>query len=349
MVMVKALAYGTDDVRIAKFLKNIGVDILGVSYVEEGVTMRQAGVTQNIFVLNAAEYEAQKAVKWDLEIGVSEASLIKSLQHYAEELQKKVRVHLHVDTGMNRFGCKARQALELAQLIANSKNLILEGLMTHFTSADAPEQDSFTLEQARLLQSVVNELEAHGLKPKWIHACNSSAAIRFGFSQFNMIRIGLAAYGLHASPATQSLMELKPAISLISRIVGINSCVKGETISYGRAHKITHDKARIAVLPIGYFDGLHRNYSDKGHVMIRGKLAPMIGRICMDYMMVDVTDNPMVNIGDPVLIFGEDEVGHYLSPEELALRGGSIVHELMTCLGPRIRRLFIYDEALRPR
>jgi alanine racemase/UDP-N-acetylmuramoyl-tripeptide--D-alanyl-D-alanine ligase len=125
--------------------------------------------------------------------------------------------------------------------------------------------------------------------------------------------------------------------------------MKGESISYGRMHKVDREQARVAVLPIGYFDGLHRNYSGRGQVMIRGKLAPMIGRICMDYMMVDISDNPLAEIGDAVLIFGEDEVGHYLSPEELAQKGGSIVHELMTCLGPRIRRLFIYDEALRPR
>ncbi len=349
MVMVKALAYGTDDVRIAKFLQSIGIDILGVSYVDEGVAMRQAGINQAIFVLNAAEYEAQKAVKWGLEIGVSEPQLIHALQRHAKQQGKIIRVHLHVNTGMTRFGCKPDQAAQLATLIASSSHLILEGLMTHFASADNPEQDDFTRAQSHILQSVYEALREQGHQPKWVHACNSSAAIRFGFTQFNMVRIGLAAYGLHASSASKTLMPLQPAISLVSRIVGINECVQGETISYGRTHTVATERARIAVLPIGYFDGLHRNYSGKGQVMIRGKLAPMVGRICMDYMMTDITSNPTASVGDPVLIFGEDETGHYLSPEELAHQGGSIVHELMTCLGPRIRRLFIYDESLRPR
>lgn len=159
-----------------------------------------------------------------------------------------------------------------------------------------------------------------------------------------MARIGLAVYGLHPSPATKKAAELRLALSLISRIVGINVCKKGETISYGRTYSVHREKQRIAVLPIGYFDGLHRNYSGKSAVIIRGQKAPMVGKICMDFMMVDVTDIPNASPGDPVLIFGEDEYGHYLSPEELAARGDSIIHELITCLGPRIQRIFVHEE-----
>ncbi|MBS0636716.1 MAG: alanine racemase [Verrucomicrobia bacterium] len=349
MVMVKALAYGTDDVRIAKFLNSCKIDILGVSYVDEGVQMRQAGIKQSIFVLNAAVCEAAKAVKWDLEVGVSEPMLISSLQQHAEEAKKKIRVHLHVDTGMSRLGCKPEQVLGLAKEIVSSPNLIFEGVFTHFACADDPAQDAFTLHQAKLLQNAIDTLEEAGYSPRWRHACNSSATLRFGFTEFNMVRLGLAAYGLHSSPACRDAHALRPAISLISRIVGINELKKGDTISYGRDYTVTRDHARIAVLPIGYFDGLHRNYSGKGYVAIRGIRAPMVGRICMDYMMVDITDIPEAKIGDQALLFGEDDNGDYIAPEELATLGGSIVHELMTCLGPRIRRFFIYDESLRPR
>ncbi len=349
MVMVKALAYGTDDVRIAKFLKNAGINILGVSYVDEGVAMREQGVRGDIFVLNAMEHEISKAVKWNLELGVSDAHLISYIQKEALLQNKKIKVHLHVDTGMCRFGCRKDEVLLLGHLINNSPNLIFEGLMTHFASSENPQEDEFTLQQAKILEDAIDALANDGIQPRYKHASNSSAAIRFGFKKFNMIRIGLAAYGLHTSQATQDMLDLRPAISLVSRIVGINECKEGDTISYGRAHKVQKSTARIAVLPIGYFDGLHRNYSGKGFVMIRGERAPMVGKICMDYMMCDITDIPDANLGDPVLIFGEDENGQYLSPEELAKSGGSIVHELMTCLGPRIRRLFIYDESLRPR
>ncbi|MBA3816776.1 MAG: bifunctional UDP-N-acetylmuramoyl-tripeptide:D-alanyl-D-alanine ligase/alanine racemase [Parachlamydiaceae bacterium] len=344
MVMVKALAYGTDEVRMAKFLETCDIDILGVSYVEEGVALKRVGVQQAIFVINAALYEAAKVVKWDLEIGVSDKTLIKAVANEALRQNKIIKVHLHIDTGMSRFGTRPEEALALAQLIMDSPSLQLEGLMTHLASADDPIQDTFTLAQAKRFEDVITELKNHGIVAPWHHAVNSSGALRFGFPQFNMARIGLAVYGLHPSPATREAAELKLALSLTSRIVGINICKKGETISYGRTYSVVREQQNIAVLPIGYFDGLHRNYSGKSVVIIRGQKAPMVGKICMDFMMVDVSDIPHASPGDSALIFGEDEYGHYLSPEELATSGDSIIHELITCLGPRIQRIFVHEE-----
>ena len=349
MVMVKALAYGTNDIRIAKFLSSCGIDILGVSYVDEGVALKRAGVSQAIFALSAATYEAAKVVKWDLEIGVSEKGLITALAYEAAKHQKKVKVHLHVDTGMSRFGCRLEETLELAQYILSFPSLSLEGIMTHFASADDPEGDIFTHSQASCFEEIITQLYDANIAIPWSHASNSSAVMRFNFSQFNMVRIGLAVYGLYPSEAAKQAMDLRLSLSLISRIVGINICRAGETISYGRSYKVRREIERIAVLPIGYFDGIHRNYSGKGNVMIRGHQAPMVGKICMDFMMVDVTDISNATIGDPVLIFGEDEHGQYLSPEELASSGDSIVYELITCLGPRIQRIFIYEEAYQRR
>ncbi len=345
MVMVKALAYGTNDIRMAKFLASCGIDILGVSYVDEGVALRRAGVTQQIFVINAANYEAAKVVKWDFEVGVSEKELINAVAQEACVHGKKIKVHLHVDTGMSRFGCRPEEALELAQHIERFPQLSLDGIMTHFACADSLADDDFTLSQAKCFDQVIETLSAYGINTPWRHAANSSAALRFTFPQYNMARLGLAVYGLYASEATKQALELRLALSLISRIVGINTCRAGETISYGRSYLVQREKQRVAVLPIGYFDGLHRNYSGKCAVMIRGKKAPMVGKICMDFMMVDITDIPEASIGDSVLIFGEDEYGQYLSPEDLASSGESIVHELVTCLGPRIQRIFVHEEA----
>ncbi len=349
MVMVKALAYGTNDIRMAKFLTTCGINILGVSYVDEGVALKRAGVTQDIFAISAATYEAAKVVKWDLQVGVSEKGLITTLAYEAEKCQKKVKIHLHVDTGMSRFGCRPEEVLELAQYIRSFPSLSLEGIMTHFASADDPESDSFTLQQATHFEQVIIQLHEAGITIPWKHAANSSAVMRFNFPQFNMARVGLAIYGLYPSETAKQAMDLRLALSLVSRIVGINICRAGDTISYGRSYKVQREIERIAVLPIGYFDGLHRNYSGKGSVVIRGQKAAMVGKICMDFMMVDVTDIPNAAIGDPVLIFGEDEHGQYISPEELATSGDSIVHELITCLGPRIQRIFIYEEAYQRR
>lgn len=345
MVIVKALAYGTNDIRMGKFLATCGVDVLGVSYVDEGVALKRAGIQQAIFVISAANYEAAKVVKWGLEVGVSEKSFIEALAKEAKEYRKTVKVHLHVDTGMSRFGCRPEEALGLAKLIKSHPELLLEGIMTHFASADDPKSDAFTLEQAAKFDQVIKELENENIYIPWHHASNSSGVLRFHFPQFNMVRIGLAVYGLYPSEACKKDLDLRLAISLVSRIVGINTCQAGETISYGRSYVVKRDHQRIAVLPIGYFDGLHRTYSGKSSVVIRGQKAPMVGKICMDFMMVDITDIPSAAIGDSVLIFGEDEHGHYVSPEDLASRGDSIVYELITCLGPRIQRIFIHEEA----
>lgn len=344
MVIVKALAYGTDDVRMAKFLANCGIDILGVSYIDEGVALRRAGVRQAIFSINAAPYEVSKVVKWNLEVGVSDPQFITTLAQEAAKHQACIKVHLHVNTGMGRFGCRPEEAVQIAQQIRSFPSLELEGVMTHFACAEDPQEDDFTWQQIRCFDQVIREIEEQGIIVKWKHAANSSGSLRFHLPQYNMVRLGLAAYGLYVSEAAKKALDLRLSLSLTSRIVGINICKKGETVSYGRRYCVTRDLQKIAVLPIGYFDGLHRNYSGKAHVLIRGQKAPMVGNICMDYMMVDVTDIPEVAVGDKVLIFGEDEFGYYLSPEELANRGDSIIHELITCLGPRIQRIFVYEE-----
>ena len=345
MVVIKALAYGTDDLQMAKFLITCGIDIFGVSYVEEGVALRRAGIQHPIFSINAAIYEVNKVVRWDLEVGVSDKEFIIALAEAARIKDKQIKVTLHINTGMGRFGCRPEEALELAQLILSQPNLILEGAMTHFSSAEDPEADEFTYSQIRCFDQTLKQLEDHGISLKWTHAASSSGAIRLHLPQYNMVRIGIAAYGLYSSEAVKNVLKLNLAHSLSSRIVGINICKKGEYVSYGRSYAVEADTQRIAVLPIGYFDGLHRNYSGKSHVLIQGKKALMIGSICMDYMMVDITQIPSAKVGDPVLIFGEDEFGQYLSPEDLAQKGNSIIHELITCLGPRIQRIFVYEES----
>lgn len=344
MIMVKAFAYGMNDVRIAQFLADKGIDILGVSYVDEGIALKRAGITQSLFSLHASPYEAEKVAEWGLEVGVSDSAVIAALANASARRGVRIKVHLHVDTGMSRLGCRLEETLALAKEILSFPSLKLEGIMTHFSSADDPHEDAFTRIQTERFNSVIAALEQAEIEIPWKHAANSSAMMRFSLPQCNMARIGLALYGLNPSKDVAEALDLRPAVSLTSRIVGINQCKKGDSVSYGRHFIIDQDHKRIAVIPIGYYDGIHRNYSGKAKVIIQGKKADIVGNICMDFMMVDITDIPHASINDPVLLFGEDAYGNTLAPEEFAALGNSIPHELITCLGPRIQRIFIHEE-----
>lgn len=342
MVMVKAFAYGMDDLQIARFLSTCGINILGVSCMDEAIALRRAGVSQAIFVIHVPHYEVKKAIEWDVEIGLSDRETLQTID--MQKPQKPLKVHLHVDTGMKRFGISPESSLELAREIHLCSSVSFEGIMTHLACSDDPHQDRFTLQQIAAFDEVIAVLKSEGINPLWRHAANSGGLLRFDWPQYNMARIGLAAYGLYSSKASQTT-PLRLSVSLQSRIVALNTCLKGESVSYGRQYHATRDTETIAIVPIGYYDGLHRNYSGKGYTLIRGQKAPLVGNICMDFMMVNVTDIPEVTVGDSVLIFGEDDHGNLIPPEDVALSGNSIIHELISCLGPRIQRFFIVEEA----
>jgi len=348
MPIVKAFAYGTNPIVLARFLERKGIDIFGVSFINEGIVLRKAGIKASIFAINGFANEAKKAVEWGLQIGISDLSLAKALASEAVHERKIVKVHLNVNTGMNRLGCCPQEALKLAEWISASKGLRLEGIMTHFACAENPLEDVFTNRQVKLFDEVITTIESRGIEIPWKHAANSSAATRFFFPQYNMARIGLALFGLASSNAVKISLELTPALTLQSWIAGIHNCKKGETVSYGRHYTIEKETQTIAVLPIGYFDGIHRHFSGKGYVLVRGQKASMVGSICMDSLMVDVSGIENVTLGEPVILFGEDNQGNQLPAEELAAHGNSIVHELITCLGPRIERVFIYEEESKP-
>lgn len=341
MVMVKAQGYGTDSIILTRFLKRFEIDIVGAAHVDEGVALRRAGISQDIFIIHSPIYEVKKVIEWRLEVGVSDSTLIDALEMEAARAGKQVKVHLHIDTGMSRLGCRPEEALTLAKQILNSPHLKLEGLMTHFASADMPEEDLFTKQQADIFEKVIAQLNSEGIDPPWKHAANSSGVLRGFFPSGNMVRIGLALFGLSPAPLPDTI--LTPAITLTSRLAGVNHCKEGDTISYGRTFQITRPKARIGVIPLGYFDGLHRRYSGKGYLLVRGQKAPLVGTICMDYFMVDLSDIPEAAIGDPVLIFGKNGFGDLIPPAEFAARAQASVYELITCLGPRIQRIFVYN------
>ena len=213
--------------------------------------------------------------------------------------------------------------------------------MTHFAVAEKENENSFTKEQIHCFENVIKKLKTNHIPVRWVHLANTAGSLRWTTREDNLKRIGLGIFGLYPSKSCQTLV-LKNALSLETCIASIAHNQKGQSIGYSRTY-VSKKNERIAVLPIGYFDGIHQSFGNQGHVLIRGKKAPIVGAVCMDYMMVNITNIPEAEIGDRVLLFGEDQYGKQISVEEFAKEGNKSTYELITCLGPRVQRLFIYD------
>lgn len=345
MPMVKAAAYGMNDLTLANFYqKDCGVDIVGVSHIHEAVSLRERGFMGAIFLIGSSTLDVSTIVNYNIEASIDHLALCELLSKEAEKQKKKIKVHLHLNTGMQRFGCRIEEAVAIAQLIASLPGLIFEGIFTHFIAAESSDSDHLSSKQSLDLEMLLSLLNKEGITPRWVHAANSAGALRFDLPFCNMMRIGLAALGLYSSENEKKALQLKPSLKLESTLIAINRCFKGETVGYSQCYTVQKEQENIAIIPIGYYDGIHLNYSGKGYVLIHGKPAPMVGRICMDFMMVDITNIPQAKVGDSVLIFGEDAYGNRLPPETVASWGTSNIRELITCLGPRIHRNFIYKE-----
>lgn len=325
MPMVKANAYGTDALQVTRFVQTLGIDIVGVSHVNEALELRESGIQLPIFVINAPPYEAEKVVHYELQVALSSLEEAQALVNASQKIGKKVLVHLDIDTGMNRFGVSREEALNLAHFIQKHSELHLEGVMTHFVAADVPFFDDFSNTQVLQFQQILETLPQ---KPKWIHVANSPASLRFNLPFCNMARVGVAIFGI-------GVPNLQPALSLESQLCSIRTCKKGETIGYNRTF-LAEKEMKIGVIPFGYHDGWHRRYSGKGYVLIHGKKAPMVGTICMDFMMVDLSEIPEAKVADRVTLFNSE-----LSPETVAQWGGTDVREVIACLGPRVKRVSI--------
>jgi len=328
MPMVKANAYGTHAIALTRFYEKRGIQIVGVSHVEEGICLRKAGIGLPVFVLSAPPFEAARVAKWDLEPAVSSIEEIEALEHAATAAKKKLHVHLHVNTGMNRFGTSAENFAPLLEMIKKATHLIYNGIMTHFAAADTPQFDDFSHKQIALFKEIV---DAHTVLPRWIHMANSAGTLRFPLPFCNLARVGVALLGYGSDIRERG--SFFPSLSLHSYIANIAACKKGDTIGYERAYKIEKESALVGIIPFGYHDGLHRCYSGSSHVLVKGERAPILGKICMDFLMIDLTEIPNVKVGDPVEVFNAS-----LRPETVAEWGNTDVRQLLACLGPRVQR-----------
>ncbi|HET9184123.1 MAG TPA: alanine racemase [Candidatus Angelobacter sp.] len=339
LAMLKAMAYGTDLLQLASWMSRLGVHHIGVSSANEGVAVRRAGAEQEIFVFLCEPEDVDNLLRYRLTPVIYSAALVEAFAKSLASSGRVLDVHLKVDTGMHRLGVEPNRAIELAQQIRNSGVMRLTGVCTHFASADDPQSDDFTRRQIAVFDQTLAELRSAGFDHLQVHAAATAGAVRFSQAHYNMVRIGLGLYGLYPSPAVEREMQLELAIGVTSRITSVQDFAPGDTLGYSRTFTATR-KTRVGIIPFGYDDGLPWGLSGKGHVLVEGKHAPILGRISMDQMQIDITDLPGIGVGAEVLLYGTHN-GHTLRPELVAEQAGTIGHELLTRLGERVHRIYV--------
>jgi alanine racemase len=339
MPMLKARAYGTELGQMASWMSRLGIHHIGVSSANEGVAVRKTGAEQDIFVFLSEREDLDNLLRYRLTPVIYSAELIDAYAALLKGSGQVLDIHLKIDTGMHRLGVPPKQAVELAQRIRASGVMRLTGVCTHFAAADDPESDEFTRGQIAAFDEVIAGLRAAGFENLQFHAANTAGAIRFLQAHYNMVRIGLGLYGVYPSEASRRDLDLELAVGVTSRIASIQEFARGETLGYNRtftAKRLT----RVGIVPFGYDDGLPWRLSGAGEVLVEGRRAPIVGRISMDQMQVDVTDIPGVGIGAEVLLYGTHN-GHTLRPEQVAEKAGTIAYELMTRVGERVHRIYV--------
>jgi alanine racemase len=334
--MVKANGYGHGAPAVAKALAAAGNDAFGVAILEEGVELRQAGIQAPILVL-AGAYPDQVDQFFDNRLTpvIHALENAKELDRAAHGRNKTFNVHLKVDTGMGRLGFLAGEIDSWLPKIKKFKALKIEGVFSHFSHAESVE-GSYTRQQLRLFQRVVEQLHDAGIAPL-AHLANSAATITLPAAYFDMVRPGLMLYGVYPSPAMASQISLKPVLSWKTRILQLKQVPVGSSISYGQTF-ITQRESLIATLPMGYADGYPRLLSNRGEVLVSGKRAPVAGRVCMDLTMIDVTDIEKIQPGDEVVLLGRQGDAE-ISADEMAAWANTISYEILTSISSRVPRI----------
>ena len=348
MVAVKANAYGHGIIEVARQVLRSGADALGVARIDEGVRIREAGIDAPILVFGySPPSEAIRLYEFDLIQTVYSYETARALADTASSLGIKNNVHLKVDTGMGRLGLlpdsrratPADSAVEEVKSIAGLSGLKLEGIFTHFATADWSDK-SYAKQQFQIFVKFLDQLHQSGVKFSVRHAANSGAIIDMPQTHLDMVRAGISIYGLYPSDEIdKSRIKLLPAMSLKAKIIHLKKVPAGFNVSYGITHE-TKKPTTIATIPIGYGDGFNRLMSSKGHMLVHGQRAPIIGRVCMDLTMIDVGHIPEVEIEDEAVVFGRQGYA-FISADEIAGFTDTINYEVVTRISNRVPRVYL--------
>jgi len=338
LCVVKADAYGHGNIAIAKMLEKKGVDFLGISDLHEGVLLRKAGIKKPILMVeNTLPAHAKYLVENNITPIVCTFALAQALNTLGAQKRKKIVVHIKVDTGMGRLGVAPDDAFALAQALVRLPWISLKGICTHFPLSDS--DSDFTRSQQKTFLFIAYAIQEKLNVPLcYIHASNSLGIVAYENEGFSMARAGLILYGMYPSPRIKSKILLKPVMSVKSRVTLVKNVEKGTGISYG--HRFMTPRAmKIATIAIGYSDGYFRAFSNKAHVLIRGKRCPVLGTVTMDQIMADVSRVKNIKIGDEVCVLGR-QGKEEVSADELAKIAGTINYEITCSLGSRVPRMY---------
>ncbi|MBL7068418.1 MAG: alanine racemase [Candidatus Omnitrophica bacterium] len=338
MVVVKANAYGHGLVEVSKALAKMGVDYLGVATVDEALLLRKRRLRKPILVLGSIlPDEVGAALKNNISLTLANNELLNIIEKKADSLKTTCRVHIKIDTGMGRIGAWHEDEAELLiDKTISSKSIDVEGVYTHFSSA--ARDKVYTSYQIESFENLIGKLLNRNFNIPYRHAANSIATVNLKRSHLNLVRPGLIVYGMYPKKGFKRFINLKPVLSLKTKIVYLKNVPPGRSISYGRTY-LTQEHTRIATLPIGYADGYGRILSNKAEVLVKGEKAPVVGKVTMDQTMIDVGHIEDVKIGDEVVLIGRQGKNE-ITTERLARLAGTIPYEIVCSITDRVPRIY---------
>ena len=344
IAVVKANAYGHGAIPVAESALAAGAEMVAVHRMLEGVELRKAGIQAPILILGYTPPDgADLAAAWQLTPSLTTLEFAQALSARATALGLKIPVHIKVDSGMSRYGLMPEEVIEFLQSIIGLPGISLEGLFTHFATADSADQ-SHTRQQLSVFNEIRTTTRQAGFEFPLVHAANSAAMLNLPEAHFDAVRPGIAMYGLEPSNEWAPPFEIHPALTLKSLVSRVRLLPAGAGVSYGRTY-LTSRPTLAALVPVGYGDGFHRILSNKGSVLIRGRRAPILGRVCMDQFVVDVSGIPEVQQDDEVVLVGQQGQAR-IRAEEVALLAGTLNYEVTTSLLPRVARLYYTSNEL---
>ncbi len=336
MAVVKAEAYGHGAIQIAKTACKAGASWLGVARAGEALELRAAGIDESIFLLGSTPpARMEELIKADVSLTFWSEAQLADISRAAEKVGSRANVHLKIDTGMSRVGVKPEEATRLAQEAGRIPSVHLEGVFTHFAKADESDPAS-TDSQLRIFREIISSWESSGLRPPLVHCANSAAALRRPEAWYDLVRVGIAMYGLHPSNVCKLPGVVRPALTWKSSIAQVKVLPPGRGISYGHIYTTTSEE-RIGTVPVGYADGFRR--VEGNEVLVGGKRVPVVGRVTMDQIMVQLDALPNAQPGDEVVIIGSQEAER-ISAEDVADRWGTINYEVTSGILKRVPRLY---------